>query len=236
MRNINDKQKMSTSGQGIGYTGEDALEEYISAHIDAENDLLRNIYRETNLKMLNPRMASGHIQGQILKMLVSMIKPQLILEIGTFTGYATLCMAQGLPHGGIIHTVEIDDELEDFIKKNIDSSPLRDCIRLHIGNALDVIPRLGLMFDMIFLDGEKREYPEYYTVLFDFLKPGGFMVADNTLWDGHVVDNSYSSDPQTIAVKKFNDMAHSDKRVEVAMIPVRDGLSIIRKKTLNPDI
>ena len=236
MRHIKDKQKMSTSGQGIGYTGEDALEEYISAHIDAENDLLRNIYRETNLKMLNPRMASGHIQGQILKMLVSMIKPQLILEIGTFTGYATLCMAQGLPHGGIIHTVEIDDELEDFIKKNIDSSPLRDCIRLHIGNALDVIPRLGLMFDMIFLDGEKREYPEYYTVLFDFLKPGGFMVADNTLWDGHVVDNSYSSDPQTIAVKKFNDMAHSDKRVEVAMIPVRDGLSIIRKKTLNPDI
>ena len=221
---------MASSGQGIGYTGEEILDEYISAHIEPEDDLLRDIYRETNLKMINPRMASGHIQGRLLKMLVSMIRPKLVLEVGTFTGYATLCMAQGLPQGGLIHTVEIDDELEDFIKKGIDRSPLKDRISLHIGDALKVVPQLGLMFDMIFLDGEKKEYPDYYTVLLDYLKPGGYMIADNTLWDGHVTDPDYDSDPQTAAVRKFNDMVRADERVEVAMIPIRDGLSIIRKK------
>ena len=224
-----DRKKMATSGQGIGYTGEDSLEEYISAHIDPENDLLRNLYRETNLKMLNPRMASGHIQGRLLRMLVTMIKPKLILEVGTFTGYATLCMAEGLPQGGVIHTVEIDDELEDFIRKGVEKSPFSNRIRLHIGDALKIVPGLGLMFDMIFLDGEKREYPDYYTALLEWLKPGGYMVADNTLWDGHVADSAYDSDPQTMAVRKFNDMVHADKRVEVAMIPIRDGLTIIRK-------
>jgi len=220
---------MATSGQGIGYTGEDLLEEYISAHIAPESGLLRDLYRETNLRLLNPRMASGHIQGRLLKMLVSMIRPQLILEIGTFTGYATLCMAEGLPEGGVIHTVEIDDELEDFILKGFERSPYMDRIRLHIGDALKVVPELGLKFDMIFIDGEKREYPDYYTVLLDYLKPGGYMIADNTLWDGHVTDSSYDSDPQTAAVKKFNDMVAADERVEVAMIPIRDGLTIVRK-------
>ena len=221
---------MATSGQGIGYTGEDILEEYISAHIGPESTLLRNIYRDTNLRLLNPRMASGHIQGRLLKMLVTMIKPELVLEVGTFTGYATLCMAEGLPDGGIVHTVEIDDELEDFINKGFALSPYRDRIRLHIGNALKVVPELGLNFDMIFLDGEKREYPDYYRILMNYLKPGGYMIADNTLWDGHVVDSNYESDPQTAAVKRFNDMAAADDRVEVAMIPIRDGLTIIRKK------
>lgn len=221
---------MATSGQGIGYTGEDLLEEYISAHIGPEGKLLRDIYRETNLKLLNPRMASGHIQGRLLKMLVTMIKPSLILEVGTFTGYATLCMAEGLPEGGMIHTVEIDDELEDFIRKGFEKSPYSNRISLHIGNALKLVPKLGLKFDMIFLDGEKREYPDYYTVLLDYLKPGGYMIADNTLWDGHVADLNYDTDPQTQAVKRFNDMVAADDRVEVAMIPIRDGLSIIRKK------
>lgn len=221
---------MATSGQGIGYTGEDLLEEYISAHIGVESSLLRDLYRETNLRMLNPRMASGHIQGRLLKMLVTMIRPQLILEVGTFTGYATLCMAEGLPEGGIVHTVEIDDELEDFIMKGLRESPYSDRIRLHIGDALKVVPQLGLTFDMIFLDGEKREYPDYYDVLLDYLRPGGYMIADNTLWDGHVVESEYDSDPQTIAVRKFNDMVKADDRVEVAMIPIRDGLTIIRKK------
>ena len=221
---------MATSGQGIGYTGEDLLEEYISAHIGPEGKLLRDIYRETNLKLLNPRMASGHIQGRLLKMLVTMIKPSLILEVGTFTGYATLCMAEGLPDGGVIHTVEIDDELEDFIRKGFEKSPYSKRISLHIGDALKLVPKLGLKFDMIFLDGEKREYPDYYTVLLDYLKPGGYMIADNTLWDGHVADLNYDTDPQTQAVKRFNDMVAADDRVEVAMIPIRDGLSIIRKK------
>ena len=221
---------MAPSGQGIGYPGEDLLEEYISAHIEPENALLRDIYRETNLRLLNPRMASGHIQGRLLKMLVSMIRPQQILEVGTFTGYATLCMAEGLGDGGVIHTVEIDDELEDFILKGFKKSPYSDRIHLHIGNALKVVPELGLQYDMIFLDGEKREYPEYYSSLLEYLKPGGYMIADNTLWDGHVVEKEYDSDPQTIAVRKFNDMVRADDRVEVAMIPIRDGLTIIRKK------
>ena len=221
---------MASSGQGIGYTGEEILEEYISAHIEREDDLLRDIYRETNLRMINPRMASGHIQGRLLKMLVSMIKPQLVLEVGTFTGYATLCIAQGLPPEGMIHSVEIDDELEDFINKGLNRSPLRDHICLHIGDALKVVPEMGLTFDMIFLDGEKRQYPDYYAAFLDYLKPGGYIIADNTLWDGHVVDSSYDNDPQTVAVKRFNDMAANDERVEVAMVPIRDGLSIIRKR------
>ena len=220
---------MSTSGQGIGYTGEDRIEEYISAHIQPESSLLKRIYRDTNLKMLNPRMASGHIQGRLISMFVSMIRPQMVLEVGTFTGYATLCIAESLPEGGMVHTIEIDDELEDFIRKGFDDSPFSDRIILHIGDALETVPGLGLMFDMIFLDAEKREYPDYYNVLMDYLKPGGYMLADNTLWDGHVVDSNYDSDPQTVAVKRFNDMAAADGRVEVAMIPVRDGLTIIRK-------
>lgn len=221
---------MATTGQGIGYTGEDILEEYISAHIEPENSLLQDLYRETNLKLLNPRMASGHIQGRLLKMLVTMIRPELVLEVGTFTGYATLCIAEGLADGGVVHTIEIDDELEDFIRKGFEKSPYSDRIRLHIGSALDVVPGLGLRFDMIFLDGEKREYPDYYTSFMEYLKPGGYMIADNTLWDGHVVDSAYDQDPQTVAVRKFNDMARADQRVEVAMIPIRDGLTIIRKK------
>ena len=196
---------MATSGQGIGHTGEDLLEEYISAHIGSEDKLLKDLYRETNLKMINPRMASGHIQGRLLKMLVNMIQPQLVLEVGTFTGYATLCMAEGLPDGGTIHTVEIDDELEDFIQKSFEKSSLSEKIILHIGDALKVVPGMGLHYDMIFLDGEKREYPDYYTVLLDYLNPGGYMIADNTLWDGHVVDSNYDTDPQTVAVRKFND-------------------------------
>ena len=221
---------MATSGQGIGYTGEELLEEYISAHIAPESTLLRDLYRETNLRLLNPRMASGHIQGRLLKMLVTMIRPQTVLEVGTFTGYATLCLAEGLPQGGVVHTVEIDDELEDFIRKGFEKSPYSDRIELHIGDALKVVPQLGLKFDLIFLDAEKREYPDYYNALLEYLKPGGYMIADNTLWDGHVVDKEYDSDPQTAAVKRFNDMVCADERVEVAMIPIRDGLSIIRKK------
>lgn len=226
---LKDTNNMSTTGQGIGYTGEDKVEEYISAHIDAESSLLSGIYRETNLRLLNPRMASGHIQGRLLRMLVSMIRPALVLEVGTFTGYATLCMAEGLPDGGVIHTIEIDDELEDFIRKGFDRSPLSDRIRLHIGDALKIVPELGLLFDMIFLDGDKTQYPEYYRILMDYLKPGGYMIADNTLWDGHVVDSAYDKDPQTIGVRRFNDMVQADERTEVAMIPIRDGLTIIRK-------
>ncbi len=215
--------------QVVGYTGEESLEEYISAHIEPESTLLYNLYRETNLRLLNPRMASGHIQGRLLKMLVGMIRPHTVLEIGTFTGYATLCMAEGLPEDGVIHTIEIDDELESFIKRWIRKSKFIDKIKLHIGDSLEIVPALNLKFDLIFLDGDKRQYVDYYERFFEFLNPGGYIIADNTLWDGHVADPDYNKDEQTIGIKAFNDRVCNDKRVEVSMIPLRDGLSIIRK-------
>lgn len=215
--------------QVVGYTGEESLEEYISAHIEPESTFLYNLYRETNLCLLNPRMASGHIQGRLLKMLVGMIRPHTVLEIGTFTGYATLCMAEGLPEDGVIHTIEIDDELESFIKRWIRKSKFIDKIKLHIGDSLEIVPALNLKFDLIFLDGDKRQYVDYYERFFEFLNPGGYIIADNTLWDGHVADPDYNKDEQTIGIKAFNDRVCNDKRVEVSMIPLRDGLSIIRK-------
>lgn len=221
---------MVSFGQGIGYTGEHELEEYIAAHISPEGELLKALYRETNLRLLNPRMASGHIQGRLLKMMVTMIRPQCVLEVGTFSGYSAICIAEALPPQGVLHTVEINDEHEDFLNEWFLRSDYSDQIKLHIGNALDVVPLLNLKYDLIFLDGEKTEYPEYYRVFKDYLKPGGYMIADNTLWDGHVTDSNYDSDPQTSALKRFNDMVAMDDRIEVAMIPIRDGLTIIRKK------
>lgn len=220
---------MSSQEELIGYTGENALEEYISAHIEPEGDLLKSLYRETNIKLLNPRMASGHIQGRLLKSFVQMIQPKNVLELGTFTGYATLCMAEGLPENGHIDTIEIDDELEGFIKKWIDKSPYKDKITLHIGDAVKVVPTLNKKFDLVFLDAEKREYPDYYKQLFDYVELGGYIIADNTLWDGHVVDPEYSKDKQTKAIKEFNDMVAADSRVSVYIVPIRDGLTIIRR-------
>ena len=220
---------MSSQEQVIGYTGENAIEEYISAHIEPEGSLLSSLYRETNITLLNPRMASGHIQGRLLKSFVQMIKPESILEVGTFTGYATLCMAEGLGENGHIDTIEVDDELEGFISKWIDKSPNKNKISLHIGNALEVVPTLGKVFDLIFLDGEKREYPDYYRLLFDYVKVGGFIIADNTLWDGHVADPAYNKDQQTKAIREFNDMVATDNRVSVSIVPVRDGLTLIRR-------
>ncbi|MBO5812552.1 MAG: class I SAM-dependent methyltransferase [Bacteroidaceae bacterium] len=220
---------MSSQEELIGYTGENALEEYISAHIEPEGDLLKSLYRETNIKLLNPRMASGHIQGRLLKSFVQMIQPKNVLELGTFTGYATLCMAEGLPENGHIDTIEIDDELEGFIKKWIDKSPYKDKITLHIGDAVKVVPALNKKFDLVFLDAEKREYPDYYKQLFDYVELGGYIIADNTLWDGHVVDPEYSKDKQTKAIKEFNDMVAADSRVSVSIVPIRDGLTIIRR-------
>ena len=220
---------MSSQEELIGYTGENALEEYISAHIEPEGDLLKSLYRETNIKLLNPRMASGHIQGRLLKSFVQMIRPKNVLELGTFTGYATLCMAEGLPENGHIDTIEIDDEQEGFIKKWIDKSPYKDKITLHIGDAVKVVPTLNKKFDLVFLDAEKREYPDYYKQLFDYVELGGYIIADNTLWDGHVVDPEYSKDKQTKAIKEFNDMVAADSRVSVSIVPIRDGLTIIRR-------
>jgi len=215
--------------QGIGYTGEQELEQYISSHIEPQGQLLDELYRATNLHLLNPRMASGHIQGRLIKMLTGMIRPKTALEIGTFSGYASICIAQGLEEGGMLHTIEVDDELEDFITAWISKSDVAQRIRLHIGDAMQTVPELGLQFDMVFMDGEKRQYPEYFNMLLDYVRPGGWILADNTLWDGHVIDPAYDRDPQTIAIRRFNDMVAGDSRVTVAMIPIRDGITIIRK-------
>ena len=215
---------------GTGYTGENMLEEYISRHIEEEGELLSSLYRDTNIHLLNPRMASGHIQGRLLKMLTRMIAPLTVLEIGTFSGYSALCIAEGLPEGAVLHTVECNDELEDFIRKWTERSDCSDKIRLHIGNALEIVPNMGLMYDMVFIDGEKREYPDYYNMVMEYVRPGGFIIVDNTLWDGHVADPEYDRDAQTLAIRRMNDIAAADERVEVAMIPLRDGVSLIMKK------
>lgn len=207
------------------------LDEYILEHIDEENDYLKALYRDTHLKLLYPRMASGHLQGRLLKMFVRMIQPQQILEIGTYSGYSALCMAEGLSEGGMIHTFEINDEQEDFTRPWLENSPYADKIKFYIGDALDLIPQTDLIFDLAFIDGDKRKYIDYYEMVLPRLKEGGYIIADNTLWDGHVLEEQpHRTDTQTIRIKAFNNLIAKDKRVEKVILPLRDGLTIIRKK------
>lgn len=207
------------------------LDEYILEHIDEENDYLKALYRDTHLKLLYPRMASGHLQGRLLKMFVRMIQPQQILEIGTYSGYSALCMAEGLSEGGMIHTFEINDEQEDFTRPWLENSPYADKIKFYIGDALDLIPQTDLIFDLAFIDGDKRKYIDYYEMVLPRLKEGGYIIADNTLWDGHVLEEQpHRTDIQTIRIKAFNNLIAKDKRVEKVILPLRDGLTIIRKK------
>ena len=210
---------------------QEELEEYIFSHIDAEGDTLARLNRETHLFHLRPRMCSGHLQGRLLKMFVRMINPHNILELGTFTGYSALCLAEGLiAPDGELHTIEIDDELEDFIRNHFEASPFAERINLHIGDAREILPSLGKTFDLVFMDANKREYCEYYDLVFPMLSPGGFIIADNTLWDGKVVDWGKKLDAQTEGILKFNDYIAQDERVEKVIIPLRDGLTIIYKK------
>lgn len=207
------------------------IDEYILQHIDPEGDYLHALYRDTHLKLLYPRMASGHLQGRMLKMFVRMIKPSCILEIGTYSGYSALCMAEGLPEGGMIHTFEINDEQEEFTRPWFDGSPYADRIKLYIGDALQLVPQLGLTFDLAFVDGDKRRYVDYYEMILPRLSDGGYIIADNTLWDGHVLEeHPHTSDLQTQGIKAFNDLVARDERVEKVILPLRDGLTIIRKK------
>lgn len=208
----------------------ESVEDYILRHSDPEPEYLYRLWRATNLELLNGRMASGHLQGRLLKMLVRMIRPQRIVEIGTFSGYSALCMAEGLDDGGRVYTFEIDDEIEDFARKWIEKSPVGHRVKLVIGDAVSCIPHLGLTFDMAFIDGDKRTYIEAYETVLDVLRPGGFVLADNTLWDGHVCDPAYDHDQQTLGIRRFNDHLAADLRTEKVILPLRDGLTLIRKK------
>lgn len=192
----------------------DALDKYINRHIDAEGDYLHRLYRATNIHTLHGRMASGHLQGRLLKLLVRMIRPKRIIEVGTFSGYSALCMAEGLEEGSKIITFEINDEMEDFTRPWIENSAYADKIDFRIGNAIAEAPLLGVMFDMAFIDGDKRTYIETYRALFPIINSGGYIIADNTLWNGHVIDHAYDHDKQTIGIREFNDMIAKDERIE----------------------
>ena len=206
------------------------LDDYILAHTEPEPEYLYRLWRATNLYTIHGRMASGHLQGRLLKMLVRMIRPKNILEIGTFSGYSAISMAEGLDDDGQLYTFEINDEMEDFTRPWIEGSEVADKIHFIIGDALTEAPKLGVTFDMAFIDGDKRTYRETYEMVMRILKPGGFILADNTLWDGHVVDQAYDKDHQTQGIETFNDYIAADDRVEQVILPLRDGLTLIRKK------
>ena len=206
------------------------LDDYILAHTEPEPDYLYRLWRATNIHTIHGRMASGHLQGRLLKMLVQMIRPQFVLEVGTFSGYSAISMAEGLADDARLYTFEINDEMEDFTRPWIEGSSVASKINFIIGDALIEAPKLGLTFDLAFIDGDKRTYRDCYEMVLTILRPGGFILADNTLWDGHVVDHAYDRDRQTQGIETFNDYIAADGRVEQVILPLRDGLTLIRKK------
>lgn len=209
---------------------QEALDDYIAAHIDAEPEALHRLYRRTHLTRLYPRMCSGHVQGRILTMLTRMIAPRRILELGTFTGYSTLCFAEGMPEGAKLHTVEIDDEYADELRELFDSDPRGADIELHIGDALEIIPSIDGEWDMVFIDANKRNYTDYYRLILPRVRRGGYIIADNTLWAGKVLDPEANHDAQSRGIVEFNDLVAADPTVEKIILPLRDGMTIIRKK------
>lgn len=212
-----------------------SLQDYIELHTTPEPDVLASITRDTNLHVLNPHMLSGQVQGELLRMLSRMIRPKRILELGTFTGYSALCLAEGLTDDGRLITIEHNDELEDTIRHNLSLSPLGKKIELIIGDAKQLLINgqeltANGWFDLIFIDADKREYCAYYERALPLVRPGGFILADNTLWDGHIIDPDYDKDKQTIALREFNRLIADDLRVSQVILPVRDGLTIIYKR------
>lgn len=204
------------------------IDQYILDHISPEPQLLRDLYRHTHLHRLYPRMCSGHLQGRILKMITAMIAPRRVIELGTYSGYSALCIAEALTDDAGLHTVEIDDEWADEIRATFDASPSGHRITLHIGDALSLIPELGGDWDMAYVDANKRNYIEYLDALLPRMSPGGFIIADNTLWDGKVADTTTSHDAQTVALARFNDYVACHPRLETVILPIRDGLTILR--------
>lgn len=206
------------------------LEQYILAHSEAEDPLLSDLTRETFLHVLRPRMLSGNLQGQFLKMICRMMGARRILEIGTYTGYSAIAMASGLPEEGRLHTIDINDELEDFTREYIEKSGLAHRIVFHVGDARKVIPTIDEVFDLVFIDADKREYSDYYRLVFDRVRPGGVIIADDVLWDGKVLKPGGNPDAQTKGILDFNALVQSDVRVENILLPIRHGLMLIRKK------
>lgn len=221
------------------------LSEYIEQHSSPESSILQQITRSTHLEVINPRMLSGHVQGRVLSMLSKMIQPRRILELGTFTGYSALCLAEGLREDGKLITIEHNDEMEDSIRRNLALSPLGEKIELKIGEAKEILKQLGNeianqsnengekheKFDLVFIDADKKEYCDYLDLVLPLMHDGGWILADNTLWDGHIVDPAYDKDKQTISLRDFNDKVMADEHLEKVILPLRDGLTIIRVKT-----
>jgi len=205
------------------------IDKYILNHINPEDEVLRELDRETNLKVLGGRMISGHLQGQLLTLFSKMIQPKNILEIGTFTGYSAICLAKGLQKNGNLITIEIDDELESIATKYFEKAGVKKYIDQRIGSALEIIPQLNKTFDLVFIDGDKREYKKYYELLFHKVKSGGYIIADNTLWGGKVVTEPAADDNFTKCIIEFNSFIKNDKRVEKIILPLRDGMTVIRK-------
>jgi len=206
------------------------IDRYILDHIDEEDPVLNELDRETHLKVLGARMLSGHLQGQILTMISKMIQPTTILELGTFTGYSAISLAKGLKEGGKLITIEVDDELEALAKKYFKKAGLEDRIEQRIGSALEIISTLSEKFDLVFIDANKREYVQYYELLIDKIESGSYILADNTLWSGKVLDEPKADDLQTKGIIEFNNMLKNDHRVEKVILPLRDGMTLIRKK------
>lgn len=204
------------------------LDAYVRSHSAPEGDYLYRLWRATNIHTIHGRMASGHLQGRLLKMLVQMVRPRNIIEVGTFSGYSALCMAEGLDDGGHLYTYEINDEMEPFTRPWIEQSPVADRITFIIGDAAEEAPKAGRTYDLAFIDGDKRTYVETYEALLPLMTPGAFILADNTLWDGHVTDPDYDRDPQTKGIRRFNDHVAADPRVTRVILPLRDGLTAIR--------
>ena len=210
----------------------DKIEQYILDNTKPEEELMHRLERETYLRVINPRMISGHLQGKLLEMLVRMMRPKRVLEIGTFTGYSALSMARGLEEGAFIDTIEVDDELEEIAAKYFEASEYGERIRQHVGSALDVVPRLGEVYDMVFIDGDKREYPAYYDMLMDggYVHSGSILMADNILWYGKVAEPIAHNDKHTEAIVEFNRRVKEDSRVDNVIVPIRDGINLRRVK------
>lgn len=209
---------------------EDQLEKYLCEHSEEEPLLLQQLRRETYVKFLNPRMVSGHLQGRILVMLCKMLRPKKVLELGTFTGYSTLCFAEGCDPDAEIHSIEHNDEFEDHHQDWFARSPYGHKIKMYYGDAKEVIPTLETSFDLVFLDHDKRQYKEAYELALEKMHSGSFLLADNTLWNGKLFNDIAHNDNQSLSIAEFNDYLAKDSRVEKVMLPLRDGLTIVRKK------